>query len=264
MAPMSALLLAVLLQRSLYVWDEAERIAKGGPPDALLRFCAEKKVGRLYFMYAGKDVAGVRDFVKAAHAAKLEVHAMDPGFLADWIDPFPKAVDHKVLVDWARGAAGLGIFDGLHLDLEPHGHEAWPKHKAELGRFYLDTLRRVREAAGKLPLTAAVPWNWDAVDVDGRPLIHAVQDRLDGVSIMAYRGANAASVIAAIEGEVAYKPGGVELILETDRTVAEEGVPLHVGTEARMEAVFAAARERFGPRLREAVHHYSAWRTLPK
>lgn len=264
MCPVTPLLLAVLLQRSLYVWDEAEKIAKGGPPDALLAFCAEKKVGRLYFMYAGKDVAGVRDFVKAAKAAKLEIHAMDPGFLADWIDPFPRDVDPKVYVDWAAGAVASGLFDGLHLDLEPHGHELWARHKAALGRFYLDTLRRVKAVAGTLPLSAAVPWNWDAVEVDGRPLIQAAQDLLDWVSIMAYRGSNAASVIAAIEGECAYKPGKVELILETDRKVVEEGVPLHVGTEAKLEAVFAAARERFGASLREAVHHYSTWKELPK
>lgn len=261
---MPALLLAALLQRSLYVWDEAEAIAKGKAPDALLAFCAEKKVDRLYFMYAGKDVPGVRALVKAAKAAAIEVHAMDPGFLADWIDPFPKEVDHKVYVDWAAGAVATGLFDGLHLDLEPHGHEAWAKNKAALGRLYLDTLRRVKAAAGALPVSAAVPWNWDAVEVDGRPLIAGAQDVLAWISIMAYRGANAASVIAAIEGECAAKPGAVELILETDRAVAEEGVPLHVGTEERMEAVFAAARARFGPRLREAVHHYSTWRTLPK
>jgi hypothetical protein len=243
--------------RSLYVWEKS-------PPDGLLRFCAEKKVARLYYMFDGKDPSPVRDFVRAAHAARVQVHAMHPGDLADWLDPFP-TFDHAVVVEWARKTAETKVFDGLHLDVEPHGHELWKKHKAELAKGYLDLLRQCRDAAGKgTPLSAALPWNWEAVEVDGKPLIARAQDALDWVSIMAYRGANAQSVISAIEGEWAYRPGRVELIVETDRKVVEDGVPLYVGTEAKLETVFAAARERFGPRLMEAVHHYGTWKTLPK
>ncbi|HEX7898725.1 MAG TPA: hypothetical protein VF950_13260 [Planctomycetota bacterium] len=240
--------------RSLYVWEKA-------PPADLLRFCGEKKVARLYYMFDGKNAPV--DFLRAAKAAKIQVHAMHPGDLADWLDPFPK-FDHAVVVDWVRATVKLGLFDGVHLDVEPHGHELWRKHKQELGKGYLELLRLCREAAGKTPLSAALPWNWEAVEVDGKPLIARAQDALDWVSIMAYRGANAQSVISAVEGEWAYRPGRVELIVETDRAVVEDGVALHVGTEAKLEAVFAAARERFGGRLMEAVHHYGTWKTLPK
>ena len=251
--------------RSLYVWEEAKKIAEGGPSGDLLRFCAEKRVARLYFMFDGKDVAPVRGFVRAARASNVQVHAMHPGDLADWLDPFPPAFDHKVVVDWARTTAGLKLFDGLHLDVEPHGHVSWREHKMKLAKGYLELIQLCRQAAGKeVLLSAALPWNWEAVEVDGKPLIARAQDVLDWVSIMAYRGANAQSVVSAIEGEWAYRPGRVELIVETDRKVVEEGVPLHVGTEAKMEAVFAAARERFGDRLMEAIHHYSTWKTLPR
>lgn len=240
--------------RSLYVWEKS-------PPAELLRFCAEKKVARLYYMYSGKEAPV--DFIKAAKAAKIQVHAMHPGDLADWLDPFPK-FDHKIVIDWVKAAVAAKVFDGLHLDVEPHGHELWPKHKMELAKGYLELLKLCREAAGPgVLLSAAVPWHWEKLDVDGRPLSQRVQDALDWVSIMAYRGANAKSVIAAIEDECAYRPGRVELILETDRSVVEEGVPLHVGTETKLEAVFAAARERF-PGLMEAVHHFKTWKELPK
>lgn len=241
--------------RSLYVWEKS-------PPPELLRFCAEKKVARLYYMYSGKDAPV--DFVKAARAARIQVHAMHPGDMAEWLDPFPR-FDHQVIVDWVKAAVAAGIFDGVHLDVEPHGHALWKEHKAALAKGYVELLRLCREAAGpKTPLSAAVPWNWEKVDVDGKPLIARAQDALDWVSVMAYRGSNAKSVLAALEEEWAYRPGRVELILETDRSVVEEGVPLHVGTEAKMEAVFAAARERFGKGLMEAVHHYGTWRSLPK
>ena len=59
-------------------------------------------------------------------------------------------------------------------------------------------------------------------------------------------------------------PGRVELIQETDPKAVEEGVPLHVGTNAKLEEIFRAAREKFGPDLPLAVHHYTAWRDLPQ
>ena len=139
-----------------------------------------------------------------------------------------------------------------------------------LAEGYLELLQLTRKAASGLKLSAAVPWYWDRegleIESNGskKRFIEHVLDRLDVASIMAYRGRNVAKVIEAIEHECGYKPGRVELILETDRKVVEEGVPLHVGDRTRMEMIFAAARERFGPSLREAVHHYTTYRRLPK
>jgi hypothetical protein len=60
------------------------------------------------------------------------------------------------------------------------------------------------------------------------------------------------------------KPGRVELIQETDPKAVEEGVPLHVGSNAKLEEIFRAAQEKFGAELPLAVHHYVTWRDLPK
>jgi hypothetical protein len=266
---MTALVVALLLQdpgRSLYVWEEAKGVAEGKPGVAaeLLKFCAGKRVDRLYFMFAGKDTPPLRDFVKAAREAKVQVHAMHPGDMAEWLDAFPARFDHAVVVDWARAAAALGLFDGIHLDVEPHGTEHWAKHRKELAAGYLELVRQVREATKGVVLSAAVPHNWDAVEVDGKTLIRRTQDLLDAVSVMAYRGKNPAKAIEAIEAEWMHRPGKVELLLETDTKVVEEGVALHVGTEANLEAIFKAARERFGPTLRCGVHHYATWRVLPE
>ncbi len=248
--------------RSLYVWKQAE----AGPE--LLRFCAERKIGRLYLIFAAKDAPG--GFIRSARAAKVQVHAMHPGDMAEWLDAFPARLDPEVILGWVRAvkahnasAPAEARFDGIHLDIEPHATEGWRTHREKLATGYLELLSRVRKETD-LVLSAAVPWNWEAPVLDGRSLIARAQDLLDYVSVMAYRGANAAKVIEAIEGECAARPGRVELILETDRSVVEEGTPLHVGTEARMEAVFKAARERFGPGLMEAIHHYGTYRELPR
>lgn len=248
--------------RSLYVWKQAE----AGPE--LLRFCAEKRIGRLYLIFAPKDSPG--DFIRSARAAKVQVHAMHPGDMAEWLDLFPAKLDPNAILDWVRAvkvhnaaSAPDERFQGIHLDIEPHSTEGWKTHREKLAAGYLELLSLVRKETD-LVLSAAVPWNWEAPVLDGKSLIARAQDVLDYVSVMAYRGANAQKVVEAIEGECAHKPGRVELILETDRKVVEEGTPLHVGTEARMEAVFLEARGRFGSRLMEAVHHYGTYRELPK
>jgi hypothetical protein len=133
--------LVVLLQTlSLYVWSE--------PDDQLLPFCAEKKVTRLYLMFSGKETPKLRAFVQAAHAAKIQVHAMHPGDMAEWLDPFPARLDHKVILDWVDAALKTGLFDGIHLDIEPHSTEAWKSNRLKLAGGYLDLLRQVLAREG--------------------------------------------------------------------------------------------------------------------
>jgi hypothetical protein len=250
--------LAVLLQTlSLYVWGE--------PDDQLLPFCREKNVTRLYLMFSGKETPKLRAFVQAAHEAKIQVHALHPGDMAEWLDPFPARLDHKAVLDWVDAALKTQLFDGIHLDIEPHSTQAWKHHRLKLAAGYLDLLRQVR-AKGKFTLSAAVPHNWDRDDlrIDGKTLIEQVQEILDHISVMAYRGKNLEKVLESIEAECRTKPGKVELIQETDPKAVEEGVPLHVGTQTRLDEIFRAAREKYGPDLPLAVHHYATWRTLPK
>ena len=265
---MTAVFLALLLAqdpgRSLYVWTGA--IADGKPEAGtkLLAFCAGKKVTRLYLMVAWKQTDPLRAFVKAAHEAKLQVHAMHPGDMSEWLDAFPAKFDHKVIVDWVEGVVKEGIYDGIHMDIEPHARKEWKADRLKLAAGYVELLKLCKAAAGKLPLSAAVPdtWGRDDLKVGGRVLIEAVQDVLDWISVMSYHGKNAARVLESIAAACAYKPGKVELIQETDPRAVEEGVPLHVGSGEKLEEIFKAAREKYGDKLMLAVHHYATWRDL--
>lgn len=263
----AALLLCLLAEdRSLYVWSEAKAIAEGDREAGakLLAFCGERKVSRLYFMVGGAPTDALGAFVKAAHGSKIQVHAMHPGDMAEWLDAFPAKLEPRGIVDWVGAVMKAGIFDGVHLDIEPHSTEAWKSDRPKLAAGYVELLRLSRAAAGKLPLSAAVPDNWDREDlkVGGKVLIEAVQDQVDWVSVMAYRGKNVARVLESIEREWRYKPGKVELIQETDPKAVEEGVPLHVGSKEKLEEIFKAAREKYGEGLRLSVHHYTTWRAL--
>jgi len=259
------LLLSAFQVDSLYVWSEAKEIAAGKPHEELLAFCAQHRVPRLYFMASGKeDLSG---FLKAAHAAKLSVFAMHPGDMDEWLKDAPDRFNAAPIVDWCVSVLKQP-FDGIHLDIEPAGSPLWKKHAKELSRAYLELLVKAREKTGKLPLTAAIPHWWDreelALEFRGakKPLVNHVIDLLDTVSIMAYRGAKAEKVLEAIAHECAVDPARVELVQETDTSVVEEGVPLHVGTHAALVAILEAARKKH-PAIRIAVHHYTSWRTLP-
>jgi len=254
---MIPVLLALLESLSLYVWSE--------PDDKLLAFCAEKRVTRLYLMFSGKETPKLRTFVQSAKAAKIEVHAMHPGDMAEWLDAFPAKLDPRPILDWVDAALKTGLFDGIHLDIEPHATPAWKAHRLQLAAGYLELLRQGR-AKGEFTLSAPIPHNWDrdGPKIDGQALLFHVQDILDHVSIMAYRGRNISKVLESIESACRAKPGRVELIQETDPKAVEEGVPLHVGTQSRMDEIFTAARTKFGGALPLAVHHYTTWRDLPK
>jgi hypothetical protein len=256
-----AALFILLLQepgRSLYVWKTEEADAK------LLAFCAERKVTRLYLMVGAETTDALRAFVTSAHEAKVQVHAMHPGDMAEWLDAFPARLDHKVIVGWVEAVVKEGIYDGIHLDIEPHSTKQWKEDRLKLAAGYVELLKRAKAAAGKRPLSAAVPDTWDRDDVkwDGKPLIEHVQDVVDWVSVMSYHGKNVEKVLKSIARPCAYKPGKVELIQETDPKAVEEGAALHVGSNAKLEEIFKAAREKYGDKLMLAVHHYPTWRDL--
>jgi hypothetical protein len=249
---------------ALYVWSEAKAIAGGGSHDELLKFCAGQRISRLYFMASGRD--DLRPFLKAAHAAKLQVMAMHPGDMDEWLQDFPDKFHPEGIADWCAKVLEQP-FDGVQLDIEPANSPHWKKESAKLAGGFLELLAACRTRIGKKPLGAAIPHWWDreelTVEYAGRKrlLVDHVLDLVDTASIMAYRGPKLEKVLEAIAHECGVKAGAVEVVLETDTSVVEEGVPLHVGTKKALDEIFAGVRKKH-PSLKTAVHHYTTWRVL--
>ncbi len=112
-------------------------------------------------------------------AAGIRVHAL--GSETSWIDDVPAALR------WQSAALGTGLFDGVHLDVEPWLHAAWggAGQAAMLGR-YLDLLDRL-EAATPLRVEADIAFWLDQVTVAEGRLDEAVLARVDAVTVMSYR-----------------------------------------------------------------------------
>ena len=125
------------------------------------------------------DLAWVRSVSERAHAVGIRVAALggDPG----WVD------DPGAGVAWAQSALATGLFDGLHVDVEPWVRADWTSRRSAVVAGYLDALRRLQEVS-TLPLEADVAFWLDTVTTaDGRALDDAVAGLVDALTVMSYR-----------------------------------------------------------------------------
>ena len=96
--------------RATWVWQVDD-------PDELVGFASRRGLGEL-FVHVPVRVDGHRDLprlvrlARAAHGRGIRLAALggDPGWLDD-----PAAV----ATEWLTPALGTGLFDGVHLDIEP-------------------------------------------------------------------------------------------------------------------------------------------------
>ena len=153
----------------------------------------------------------VRQVVTKARAAGIRVSAL--GGDAGWID------DPAAALAWQRSAVATGLFDGVHVDIEPWVRADWGSRRDEVVAGYLDLLRQLA-AATTLPLEADIAFWLHAVPTaDGTPLDAALMQHVDAVTVMSYRRtATGADSITDI--------GAHELA-----TAAERGIPCRLAVE---------------------------------
>ena len=99
---------------------------------------------------------------------------------------------------WAREVAATGLFERLHVDIEPHALPEWQSDQRRLTRGLLSAMDQTR-AAG-LPTEADIPyWYWRIPADDGVPLDVAILRRITGITIMAYQ--DTATKVLAVSTE---------------------------------------------------------------
>jgi hypothetical protein len=100
---------------------------------------------------------------------------------------------HLVL---AVRAVSAGLFDGLHLDVEPHALKAWhdPSSRGELLAGTVELLDRVRSVLSDADIDAAVNPVFAAQPCSGEMFLTARVRRLTSVSIMSCRDDVAAAI----------------------------------------------------------------------
>jgi len=185
----------------------------------LFAFCQERQITDLFWQVhfdkmligSAKLEAGIADalFLKAAHAHKLRLHALmgDPSHtLSAKHERVLACVD--ALISYNEKNTPEARFDGLHLDIEPHGLAEWKKAdlfaKCRLITQFVEVHAKVAKrmdaaAAGLVFGTDIVFW-LDKLNAEGTPMypiLHGgvIQDPVkhlfgivDHVAIMSYRG----------------------------------------------------------------------------
>jgi hypothetical protein len=170
------------------------------------------------FVGVGSDISAdelswLREVVEQAHESKIRVAAL--GGEEAWLDKPRKAKA------WARTMVGTGLFDGIHVELEPWNREDWLTHRSELVRDYLDALKAI-SGASSLPVDADVAfWLHEVPARSGSALDVAVMRIVDAVTVLSFRN-------------IATGPDGIIGVASRAlATASRAGVPCRLAVETR-------------------------------
>ena len=248
--------------RATWVWDRPE-------PDGLVRWVADRGVGEL-FVHVGPrlgtspDLDWVRILTARARAAGIRVAALggDPSWVLRPDDA----------LDWQAGALATGLFDGVHVDVEPWRGDDWDSRRDELVAGCLDVHRRLA-AATTLAVEADVAFWLHEVDSPAGPLDAALMREVDAVTVMSYRttatGPDSITAVAERALATATEVGiGCRLAVETrhlgDDPVSRKQTFHGRGLAALESALVAVDAHHAGTAAYRGigVHDYAGWRSL--
>ena len=246
--------------RAMWLWGD-------DPAAEVITWATRQRVSEI-FVHVGPSVltdgglGRLQDLKQRAVARRIKLRAL--GGETSWV------FDHAAALAWQRAVVSTGIFDGIHLDVEPYLLSGWASDPAGTQTAYLKLLDRVRTAS-TLPLEADVPFWFGEYTVGRKNLADEVLRRVNAVTVMSYRdtatGPNSLLAVSQdwlARGKAAGKR--VRLAAETGPlsdcrhcTFHEEGAAALILQLAKVDAATRQTAAFAGI----AVHHYGAWRTLP-
>ena len=204
---------------------------------------------------------------RAAHAHGIQVAALN-GDLG-WLQRPGSAVK------WATAAESTGLFDSIHVDVEPWAMPAWKTQAPQLASQYVELLTRLSSAIG-LPVEADVAYWLDRVSTpDGIPLDVAAMRAVDAVTVMSYRnqpsgqdgitGVGARAIHTAEATHTPYRLAVETMYYGSDPTSTKQTF-YHLGRSRLRQVLSRVDRLQQGSNMYRgvAIHHYDAWRSLKR
>lgn len=239
--------------RAAWVWSP-------GVPEQLVAWSRAHGV-RTLFVLVDRDARTNGD---AARLAALRALCDGAGIRLDALGGEPGwALDHTEALAWRDTVVALGLFRGLHLDVEPYLLPEWPSARASTG--LLDLLDALRTDG--LPLEADVPFWYQTVPVGPRTLADEVIARVDALTVMSYR--DTATGIVEVATDVLDRAGRaavpVRLAVETQPLAdcAYCSFTRRADLDAALRDVDAAG-QRFHAFEGIAVHQFDSWKAMPE
>ncbi|WP_344407339.1 hypothetical protein, partial [Dactylosporangium fulvum] len=241
--------------RAMWLWSR-------GDPPAVVRWAGAQGVREIFVAVSWRPDAAelrhLRDLRAGTRAAGIRLSALggDPAW----------ATSPGDAVAWRQRATATGLFDGIHLDVEPYLLPAWKTDQPQVVDGYLAMLDALRRA-GPEPLEADVPFWLATIPAPAGNLADAVIRRVDAITVMSYRDSSAGIVKVGTDllsrGRAGRKP--VRLAAETQPLADCRYCTFATQTQARLRdqlvAVDAAAG-RYDTFQGIAVHDYDNWSRL--
>lgn len=247
--------------RATWVWDRPD-------PATLVQFLTAHSVDDVFVSTPG-DLASASDLgwfqrLRArTRAAGIRMYAL--GAETSWVDDIPAALA------WQRQALATGLFDGIHVDVEPWQHAGWSTERPALLGRYVDLLGQLA-ADTTAPVEADISFWLDQYSVGGQRVDEAVIARVDAVTVMSYRdtvtGPDSITAVAARAVDAATRAGKpVRLAIET-HDLGSDPVSLkqtfYGSTQKALDKAMAGVDAAEGSRSYSgvAVHDYTGWAAL--
>jgi hypothetical protein len=246
--------------RAMWLWND-------GSPADVVNWAAVKGVSEIFVsvspsVLTNGDLARLQEMKQRADAARIRLTALggDPAW----------TTDHAAALAWQKAVVKTGIFDGIHLDVEPYLTAGWTTDLDATERSYLTLLDKLR-AGSTLPVEADVPFWFGQYTAAKQNLADEVLKRVKAVTVMSYRdaGTGTNSMLSVSQdwltrGAAAGKR--VRLGAETGPlpdctycTFAEEGATRMTQELAKVDGSTRTTAAFGGI----AIHRYGSWRSLP-
>lgn len=197
-------------ERATWVWHRPD-------PATLVRFLRAQDVADIFVSTPGDladspELAWFTDVRTRTAAAGIRMHTL--GAEAWWVD------DPEAALEWQRQALATGLFDGVHLDIEPWQHPDWNDARGPLMERYVDLLAALA-ADTTLPVDADISFWLDQLTIRGQRADEAVLAVVDAITMMTYRdtvtGPDSITGLAAAGLDAAQRAGKpVRLAVETN------------------------------------------------
>ncbi len=280
--------------RTMWLWKLGELLEQETARESLFDLCAHEGIEQLWVQIGykvdplsvqvastgGKPIAAnvqlrheepLRQFLAAAHRARLQVHALDgdPEHCVRARHPVPLGVVDAIIA-FNQASAPDQRFDGIHFDNEPHALLGWQdrSRREKMLKDFLDLnaecQRRVRTLSG-LTFGVDIPFWWHHVDLQtGKPVGEVTfngkkkaaswhcLDLFDNVGLMNYRDS-----ADGADGMVVH---GQDLLAYADNN---KGARIFMGVETVMPTptdtwyVVGLPRKRFEAALRGAGREFA-------
>jgi hypothetical protein len=166
----------------IWLWD-FRRVQ--GQEQEIMERLSRAHIKKVYIQISG-DLEVFRPFLQRAREQAITVFALDGS--PAYID------DYRILIEDVKKIREFNhvhpdtVFAGLQVDVEPYLKKDFNLRKNYYVRHYLTMAQELRRSAGEeIKLSFALPFWFDKLVVDEKPLSFQIIDIADEVVIMSYR-----------------------------------------------------------------------------